>query len=288
MKKFLQETGITLLLFAGIVMALEPVISCTDNDYSYKQKYMEKNGDRIKYLVLGNSLALNSFNTHELGDSSFCAATQSRNLYFDAKLAQQHIQNLSNLKAVVLPMPAGLPADGAECDLFLRFCHTRLMHTPPPKSIAENSAFLTGHLRLGMLTAEHKCDERGYEKYEVTWDGETRWVGSAPTPESVAARKPLYQKYLTEIAAECAKYGVRLIVVVPPTTEAYHGDHPEQVEAVLGRLIDEVRTQYPVEYHCYYSDTAFNDHLTLFSDELHLCHTGATLFAQRVKEDFGL
>lgn len=287
MKKFLQETGITLLLFAGIVLALEPVISCADNDYSFKQKYMEKHGDRIKYLLLGHSLFLNAFDVHKLGDSAFCAATQSRTLYYDAELAKLQVHSLNNLKAVLLPMAAGLPANGAENEPYVRFCHTRYMHTTPIEW-TDRSALLTGHLRLGMLTAEHKCDERGYEKYEVTWDGETRWVGSAPTPESVAARKPLYQKYLTEIAAECAKYGVRLIVVVPPTTEAYHGDHPEQVEAVLGRLIDEVRTQYPVEYHCYYSDTAFNDYLTLFSDELHLCHTGATLFAQRVKEDFGL
>lgn len=116
MRRFLTDIFCTLLLFTAICAAIEPLFSCADNDYSFKYGQLDGQSDKIKYLLLGNSLFANSFNPHVLGDSALCVASQSRSLNYDAALLRNHIGNLANIKAVLIPMSGHLLATGKDND----------------------------------------------------------------------------------------------------------------------------------------------------------------------------
>ena len=60
-----------------------------------------------------------------------------------------------------------------------------------------------------------------------------------------------------------------------------------EVKNILLQMMESVNRQYPAEYISYLDDDRFQAD-SLYYDAEHLNHTGATLFAQRVKEDLGL
>lgn len=286
MRRFLTDILCTLLLFTVICTTIEPLFSSADNDYSFKYGQLVDRSDKIKYLLLGNSLFANSFNPHVLGDSTLCVASQSRTLNYDAALLRNHIENLTNIEAVLIPMSGHLFAIGKDNDDYVRFCHRRYFHLAAEGKIYDNSALFTGQMRLGLLNSKHDCDSAGYSPVHRTWDGLCHPFVHPKTATTLSNR-PHYARYLTEIAALCHENDVRLIVVTPPATRIYEERLSDSIMAAMRAVVASVSAHYPICYHCYHGDKQFTAD-SLYSDDLHLNHTGATLFAQRVKEDFGL
>ena len=97
--------------------------------------------------------------------------------------------------------------------------------------------------------------------------------------------EPMVTESLLKMAKVCNDHGVRLIVVTFPANSTYRASHTD-CDSRMQKVIDHVAGQYPVEYHCYLNDEQFGD--SLFSDQTHLNHRGATAFAQRIKLDFEL
>lgn len=56
---------------------------------------------------------------------------------------------------------------------------------------------------------------------------------------------------------------------------------------IMHAIVDSANALYPIEYHDYLSDSTFQDE-ALYHNANHLNYRGATLFAERVKGDFGL
>ena len=62
----------------------------------------------------------------------------------------------------------------------------------------------------------------------------------------------------------------------------YYSRKPAAMQEVIGSV-----DFGSLRYRCYYGDPQFKED-SLYADDLHLNLTGATLFARRVKNDFGL
>ena len=126
------------------------------------------------------------------------------------------------------------------------------------------------------------CDEIGYTKRDYVWDGEE--VGSNP-PNQLSVEQSI--EYLTAMAKMLNERGIRFIVVVPPFPGLYMDRFTDDGVRNLQLIADSVNKHYPMEYKSYLADTLFSSD-SLYSNWNHLNHRGATMFAERVKEDFGL
>ena len=104
MKTFIYRLlSISSVLFV-IIIALELIAFAFPNEYSFKRKYVEKSGDKIKVLVLGHSHTAHGIDPMAIGDSVFNMAISGRVHYYDAQLAERYIPTLKNLKCVIWPI----------------------------------------------------------------------------------------------------------------------------------------------------------------------------------------
>ena len=122
----------------------------------------------------------------------------------------------------------------------------------------------------------------GYLKQKQIWNGRNADGLSYKQYPS----KPYFEA-LRGIAKVCSERGVRFIVVTPPFSNLYLSKVTEEGVKVLDSVIDAVAESYPIEYKNYMADSEFRDD-SLYLDWNHLNNRGATLFARRVKADFGL
>lgn len=282
MKRFLLDALYTLLMFTGVVAAVEPLFSRAENEYSLKQSLLTENPGQVKYLLMGNSLFANSFNPHELGDSALCVAVPSRSIDYDTEILRRHIDLLPNLQAVIIPMSGHLYARREQNDAYVKFCHARYFHIG---SLIDRSAFLTGQMRLGNLTTKPECDSAGFDPVDRRWDGLCHPFVHPKTEETLK-NQPYYAQCLREMNSLCSARGVGLIVVTPPATQIYEHHLSDTILAAMQEVIGSVDFG-SLRYRCYYGDPQFKED-SLYADDLHLNLTGATLFARRVKNDFGL
>lgn len=291
MRKFIRDIMITLAIGAAFFVAGDLLCPLPECNYSTKADYLKEHHDKIKTLVIGHSLGEAGFNTHVLGDSAYCFAMSGRVLHFDMKLMERYLPTLENLSAVVLPLHYNLHP-------YSRFDNETLTYTKEyiyryyryfgvkidtlPYGLVCRSAILTDNFHHVKVAESEPCDEVGYTKREYVWDGKE--VGSNP-PNQLSVEQSI--EYLTAMARMLDERGVRFIVVVPPFPELYMEGFTEEGLHNLTLIADSVNAHYPMEYKCYLADSLFRSD-SLYSNWNHLNHRGATLFAERVKEDFGL
>ena len=147
------------------------------------------------------------------------------------------------------------------------------------------SALLTDNLYFHSTKSEIDTNgimmEKGYNKHEeilATLKKENPPNQQDPT---------ICIQYLSGMAALCEQHNVRFIVVTPPFSDLYiHDVSPEGIKR-LDSIAAVVNMNHHMEYHNYMCDSAFRND-SLYYNWNHLNHLGATLFAQRVKDDFGL
>lgn len=290
MKHFLQDILWT-LLFGCVVILPGEIISVGKQDpLAYQHSYMDANPSRIKTLVLGHSQTANAFNTHELGDSAFCAATPSRVIYFDLLLLRKYIDRLPNLKAVIYPMHysfenACLFYSNQGMQEVITYRHAKYMrlHTDryPTIWFLSKSAFLSGQLRVGNLTIDDNTDSLGYAPWK---GGATGWRSEDDVKQ---IRQEEFTRDLTEMARLCHEQGVRLIVITCPFSNAALEHVTEEGVKNMYDVVERVNKRYPIEYRSYLAAPNLRDD-SLYHDWSHLDRHGATLFANQVKKDFGL
>jgi len=74
------------------------------NSYNQKRVYLERSLDSIQVLVLGNSEALYAINPSFFSYKGFNLANISQSLYYDKRLALKYIDQMPQLKLVVIPV----------------------------------------------------------------------------------------------------------------------------------------------------------------------------------------
>lgn len=97
----------------------------------------------------------------------------------------------------------------------------------------------------------------------------------------------IFFNHLRRIAQLCNEHQIRFIAITPPAADIYLTHiTPEGINRI-DYIIKNIQKDYPIEYKNYLSDSAFRSD-SLYFDATHHNHRGATLFAQRIREDFNL
>ncbi|MBP3764069.1 MAG: hypothetical protein J6I49_09390 [Bacteroidales bacterium] len=289
-KLFIKDILTTLLIGSAIaVVALPFVKPLATNEYTYKRNYVENHTADIAVLLVGHSQFVSGVNP-AVFDSAFNMAISARISHYDAQLLQRYVPQMPNLKAVIFPLLCEYEAGAIFCNDEARyekiFQYKSFLDIDPPqelkgllRSIKYMHTYLEHMLSFQALHAYENWDSLGFISLGNAYS-ERRNVTTAPGCE------PMVKASLLRMAKVCGEHGVRLIVVTCPCNSTYRADHGD-CDSRLQRLMDEVAAEWPtVEYRCYLNDDRFPD--TLFSDQTHLNRPGATAFALRLKEDFGL
>ena len=286
MKHFLRDS---IVVFATVlflfILPVEWLGTKVKNETAYKRDYMQQHAEEIKTLLLGNSLFEVSFNPHALGDSVFMSAQVARGIYYDFRIAEKTIPQMKNLRTVLFPIYIGdlrvggeSVVDGVEYSKVWRISCRNF-----PNSILCQSLLISGRFSKNYFCNTSGCDSLGYLRINDKWNGQG---GKVPPRGNFNERKE-YAEMLSRLAHLCHENGVRFISVTCPLTNKYLSQCTPGYYEDLGWIVATVQEQYPMEFCDYTQDAAFRED-TLYYDINHLNHTGATLFAQRVKQDFGL
>ena len=302
MKGFLRDVLIVLTLGVLVVLPLEWKIGQRRWIYQYKHWYLTHRSEEIKVLLLGHSLFASSMNPHAMGDSVFNAACNARHLCYDRLLAERHLARMPHLEAVLLPLHTEMPY-APSIFASQQFAYARYMHLYPEGKRWQWLAFLMGELNLenmkdypaqkeippGQTFSEWVTDSMGYLPRYHVWNPETV-KPFVPSDSVNKANREGYKAEMLLLAEACQKAGVRLVLVMPPHSDICIelSDPNRKLVGRVREVVQEVQQVYPqVELFDYYEDSVFRSPW-LFDEGYHLNHQGATLFAQRVKEDAGL
>ena len=296
MKYFIRDI---IWCFIVVAVFMEFILLFVDNNYTYKHKYLNTSGDGIDVLLLGNSYFENGLNPHHVSDSAFNAAMAARWIYYDKLIVEKYVPKMSNLKAVVFSMGYKMPFyhsyhyKNKYTGMIMIYDYAKFMHLYYdrfPQKYLYWSALLTGNFSFGQLTSSRDCDDKGYcPKYGSVEDFSTAQNIDPEiiNVENVDNQLAEYTQYLTAMARVCRENSVRFIVVTPPCHDIFNQNTRPEGIAALNGIIDNVKSSCPVEYKSYLYDDEFRAD-SLYYNCSHLNHTGATLFAEKLKRDFNL
>ena len=299
MKNFWQDIAFTLVFAVAMIVALEVAIARTPNEYSYKDWYMTENADKIKILILGNSLFANSFDPHVFEDSVFDGAITGRRFFYDVEIVRKYAPRMNNLEAVLIPLHICLFVE-PQTELFYRYRNARFLGIPYGSNPLQYSALFSDYLSYNHIFPQpifkkmeknnrnsSGIDSLGYSPLFNVWDGKSQHNESLKTFEEFMASKEVFIGQLKKMAEICDSIGVRLICILPPLTNLYIGKIAPGQFDTLNYTMQHLSNTLKIEYRFYHNDSAFRAD-SLYFDELHLNYIGASLFAQRVKNDFNL
>lgn len=287
MKRFLLDTLVTLALGLLLVVPFDMSTRLGVNDTRLKYDYITSHPNDFKVLLLGNSLFAMSFDVGEI-DGGFCMAVSGRSVEMDRLLAERFLPTMDSVDVVLFPMHYNLSwyrwplTRTQKNDIFVHYMYMRQPYPHFPEGHLYRTAFFSGNFSHRMCIKQDVELGNGYLKQKQIWNGRNADGLSYKQYPS----KPYFEA-LRGIAKVCSERGVRFIVVTPPFSNLYLSKVTEEGVKVLDSVIDAVAESYPIEYKNYMADSEFRDN-SLYLDWNHLNNRGATLFARRVKADFGL
>lgn len=292
MKHFLQDILITLALGVGMVVLCMPLLKLhaqqADNEHTEKRDYLESHLDDIAILIAGHSQS-ESGTDPWVFDNAYNMAITARISHYDAELLVKYVPRMPNLKAVIYPLiceyepgTVFLKDDWRENNLYNYRFYWGIDEAPMlmERSNLFRHTYETVSRLLSIQSGRRTTD---YDSLGFFSLGDN--VSDGNNVYEASGCEPMVTESLLKMAKVCNEHGVRLIVVTSPANSTYRASHTD-CDSRMQKVIDHVAGQYPVEYHCYLNDEQFGD--SLFSDQTHLNHRGATAFAQRIKHDFEL
>lgn len=311
MKRFLKDIVYVTCILICLIVAVEVIqYYVSDNNYSYKTKYILNHRNSIEGLILGHSHTLRGIDPVLLGKNVFNNAESGKWIYYDAKELSKYVPLMSNLQYVIYPigydMPQGYLSCHYEYDHHFKkeeshdyniHMYAKYEHIPYdrfPLKLTAFSSFLTDNLAYEEITGHRDCDSLGFEILDSTIHCSINWdtIHLVHLPDSEITKLPSkyydeYKEYLTEMASICHQYNVRFVCVTTPCYKTYINKTSTRGIEMLYDLIDSVATKYPIEYYNYLSDEEFRAD-SFYYDCSHLNYIGAKHFTKRLKNDLGL
>jgi hypothetical protein len=296
MKRFILALAIgcfSLFVFSGIIEYCQLRVG---NNYSYKYWYMEEHRDKIRTLLLGNSTIENAINPQLIGDSTFNLASSSRWIYYDFQLLDKYISDMPNLKQVIFGMNYPNPFhhsfhfSDSDINEHEKHMYEKFMHIKYDDNSNHWLGLFRGYIDYRTLFVGHLCDSLGYEAVEgqsALWQTEHNIDPNVIYNEHAQEELAEFTNYLKDMARLCHIHKVRFIVITPPCHDSYNVNVRQEGLDLLHGIIENVRSEYPVEYIDYLQDEDYRAD-SLYYNCSHLNSVGADMFALRVKKDFGL
>lgn len=247
---------------------------------------MERHCDEIKTLFMGHSQIEQGLDPSVIGDSTYNLAIAGRVIYFDYELLRRYVPRMHSLKNVIVPMHysflgfSGFYDKDDTYDTYQSICYyyKKYMGIKYPGYKDYKSVF--SYRFLNSFTFNDVADDKGFRAINKIFDKNL-------CPPCKQVEMDRYRNTLFLIAELCNKYGVRLIVITTPCSNAFLQATTERGIKNMYNTIDSISQLFPLEYKNYINDSEFRND-SLFCDASHLNFIGAQLFTQRIKEDFGL
>ena len=311
MKRFLKDIINVTCILICLIVAVEIIqYYVSDNNYSYKYKYIKNHKDSIEGLILGHSHALRGIDPALLGKNVFNNAESAKWIYYDAKELSKYVPGMSNLRFVMYPIGYDMPQGFLSCHYehdhhfskeeghdYIIHMHAKYAHISYdrfPHNLTAFSSLLNDNFALEEIKGHRDCDSLGFEILDSTIHCSINWdtINLVHLPDSEITKLPSkyydeYKGYLTEMASICHKYNVRFICITAPCYETYVDKTSKRGIEILNELVSEVAAKYPIEYYNYIDDPEFRAD-SFYYDCSHLNYIGAKHFTKRLKNDLGL
>ena len=296
MKRFILDALITLFFSAVLIVLCYQFLYrdgsfLNKGDYIAKHEYMEKHASAIKTLLLGHSHFEVGINPYALGDSVYDLAINARVIYYDKELLRKYLPSMTNLKTVIYPMHYSFlnacqfySNKRSREEVMLYYKTLFGIDIPPDQKLTYWLHFIKVFNYRICSPTPIVSDSLGFVRLSGQDMVNSEYLYKLWTTQIC---RDDFTNTLEEMANLCELYNVRFIVITCPFMDTVLSYTTSEGIRAMYDVIDSVKAKYPIEYHNYIDDSQFRAD-SLYQDESHLNYMGATLFAQRVKEDFGL
>lgn len=264
------------------------------NSYSLKENYLAGYSDRIEVLILGASQTFLGLNPDSLIFPAFNAANVSQDLRRDCRILEKHIDNLDNLKYIVL----GISYPTFFSSLESRKLYYRIRKYALFMGIKEypfyELRYNYEYSREGLFACLDyyvrnkdlcQCTSKGwgtsymYAPSQTDWERQGKMYAYDHTfygcEDTVALEKVIKENlaYLDRIMVICRRHGVQPVFLTIPVHPAYYKWQNQDQLKRMYALIDHYCEQNGVKYLDLSQNTAFCDED--FFDVEHLSLSGA-------------
>ena len=303
MRKFIIRLFAFLFPALLILAAVEIYVRHLPNTYRYKDQWMWQNGQRVHTLILGNSHAYYDLCPKVMGDSIFNLGNVSQRLEHDLHLLRRYAEACPNLRTVIqvadnsnvfdAPMEEDEPGRATYYQLYMGY----RKHSPLSRygfELASMTSFW-GKMQKSPLfsssvfagsdartPAPLECDSLG-------WGTAFRSDLCNPDdflPERInqhlltdSAAWQSNKATLQEIAAECQRRHLKLVLLMTPVSEAYTRKASKSQLAAIQQWAHTIKKSHPnVQVADYSQDRRFTKED--FFDSDHLNDRGAKKFSE--------
>ena len=287
-------------------IAFEILLRNIPNEYSEKREYLDRTAHGIETLILGSSHAFYGVNPEYLSMNAYNAAHVSQSLNYDYYILKKHVENLTNLKMVVIPISYfSLYSDlesGIECwraPYYYRYSGIRAAGKAIDKIEITEGAQFTKLLRK---TMDYYLRNRSMQTinsygwgtmYKSTHGRDLNETGiTAAKRHTMAGQNPdtlqeLFIKtvgFLESIITECETRGSKVFLFAPPAYKTYRENLDDRQWTTTLDAITQLTNKFPsCRYVNFMDDERFIEED--FYDADHLNEIGAkklSLFLDKV------
>ena len=239
MKSFYIKIFLFLLPALVVWSGLEIFYRSTETNYTFKHKKLVERSDDVETLILGNSHALYGINPRYFNSETLNISNISQSLYFDELILEKHLDDLNNLKAVVLTISyfSLSQQDDASEDLWRKYFYSKQMKLEVPTiseyDIKNYSLALTRRFNKSVeLVKEYAdketiitCDSAGYglqDESNIVDDKEgiAQLIAKKHEDNSMDFLNNIER--LKRIISKCDSKNVKVILVEMPVYKTYY------------------------------------------------------------------
>lgn len=296
MRKFLKRIA----LFATIVLTIlaigEVVVRNIPDSYSYKHQFITGHGHEIATLILGSSHTYYGVRSDLLADSVFNLANVSQTPDLDLALLKHYLDNLPNLRRIVIPISYFTFVDPKLEDTnewFRCIGYKVSMHLPEHSDfskynfeIADFEGYSAKLRGLAFKAPSNKCDSLGWGLGFSLADRSGSWENqgkerAAATTLPLTGRADEVEVILGETISFCRSRGIECVFVTTPAWHTYRENLDRAQLADMQQRAARISSLYRVPYLNLFADPDFT--ADDFHDVDHLSDLGAAKFTSRLR-----
>ncbi|WNJ16456.1 hypothetical protein [Pontibacter sp. G13] len=295
----IRTFSIKTLLFLLPIMAalgvLEYVQRVLPNNYTHKRQLFEAGLDQWENWILGSSHSYLGIQPDLLDGRSFNMGATAQTLYFDHFLLHKYIDQLPNLRRVIVPV--SYPTFGSESDRNIgdydksyEYAHFYgsegfVSNWSPKRYSLVNLFTIKKSVDRSIAYYQGKDSLVEFRRNGWYWTEEQRDLekngqnaGTFHDQFYDETLIPLNVNRIVEMAETCDQHGVELVLVSMPMHQSYLSTvNPARYQR-MQELADSLSQALPIAYYNFTEDPRFTDED--FFDSNHLRSQGAIKFTQ--------
>lgn len=296
MRRFLLNTAAFFLPVVFIGICCEIMLRKIPNDYSYKNKYLDKNASVIEVLALGSSHSYSDIDPQYLRLKGFNASNASQTIEYDYAIFKKYSSKWNNLKFIILPvddftlyLQLKKAAESWRIKNYEIYYGIHLSG-----NLADNSEILSNKLVINAQRLYRYYIRRdtntncsllgwGFDFNSKKKQSLTSSAVTAAKRHTISNKEFFSQnvRILTELVKDANSRNIHTILYTSPVYSTYTKYANKRQMAVTVEIIERLRKIYPnVSYYDWYGDKSFIE--SDFFDADHLNEIGARKMTLRL------